>query len=91
MLAGSEDRGENGKSSFLKPAKLTPRHSRNPSTGAEQRSGKGYLFGDMDDSDTADQQKHARAGSETRKGAMEEISLEDVRGAEENRGMEPRA
>jgi TBC1 domain family protein 5 len=93
MLAGNEDRGEIGKPSFLTPATLTQRHSRNQSAGSESRSGKGYLFGDMNDSDTTDQQKHdARTRSETRKGAMEDISLEDVRGTEANRGRaEPRA
>jgi TBC1 domain family member 5 len=87
MLSGNEDRSEIGKPSFLKPASLTQRHSRNQSTASETRSGKGYLFGDMNDSDTSDQQTHdARKRSEARKGTMEEISLEDVRGAEADRG-----
>jgi hypothetical protein len=87
MLAGNEDRDQIAKPAFLKTATLSQRHSRHTSTGSEARSGKGYLFGDMNDDDTADRQtRDARTRSATRKGTMEDISLEDVRGTEAKRG-----
>jgi TBC1 domain family member 5 len=86
MLAGN-DGGQAAKPSFLKAATITQRHSRNQSNGSEARSGKAYLFGDMNDGETTDPQKRdVRTRSETRKGTMEDISLEDVRGVEAKRG-----
>jgi TBC1 domain family protein 5 len=76
MLAGNQDRGEAVKPSFLNAP--PQRHSRNPSSGSEARSAKGYLFGDMDDRGTRDDQHDARARSQSRDGTME-ISLEDMR------------